>query len=77
MVIWTNIKEPKFLVNIVIFIERILRAKNESIFHNENFLAKFCKATSGVLICTDVAARGLDMPNIGENIKHMTNYNLR
>lgn len=25
-------------------------------------LSKFCKATSGVLICTDVAPRGLDMP---------------
>ncbi len=25
---------------------------------------KFCEIPSGVLFCTDVAARGLDMPNI-------------
>lgn len=35
-------------------------------------LSKFCKATSGVLICTDVAARGLDMPNIDWIIQYNT-----
>ena len=35
-------------------------------------LARFCKATSGVLICTDVAARGLDMPNIDWIVQYNT-----
>ena len=35
-------------------------------------LAKFCKVSSGVLICTDVAARGLDMPNIDWIIQYNT-----
>lgn len=35
-------------------------------------LNKFCKATSGVLLCTDVAARGLDMPNIDWIIQYNT-----
>ncbi|CAF0782079.1 unnamed protein product [Brachionus calyciflorus] len=35
-------------------------------------LGQFCKAKSGVLICTDVAARGLDMPNIDWIIQYNT-----
>ena len=35
-------------------------------------LTKFCKAPSGVLICTDVAARGLDMPNIDWILQYNT-----
>ena len=35
-------------------------------------LAKFCKATTGILVCTDVAARGLDMPKIDWIIQYNT-----
>jgi superfamily II DNA/RNA helicase len=35
-------------------------------------LSKFCKVSSGVLICTDVAARGLDMPNIDWIVQYNT-----
>jgi superfamily II DNA/RNA helicase len=35
-------------------------------------LKQFCKATSGVLVCTDVAARGLDMPNIDWIVQYNT-----
>jgi len=35
-------------------------------------LKKYCKATRGVLICTDVAARGIDMPNVDWIIQYNT-----
>lgn len=35
-------------------------------------LKKFCKCTRGILICTDVAARGIDMPNLDCVIQYNT-----
>lgn len=35
-------------------------------------LKKFCKASKGILICTDVAARGIDMPNLDCVVQYNT-----
>ncbi|KAK0072266.1 hypothetical protein PV326_000236, partial [Microctonus aethiopoides] len=66
MVFFSSCMSVKFhheLLNYIDIPVMSIHGKQKQVKRTATFF-EFCNATSGILLCTDVAARGLDIPNV-------------